>query len=208
MDYTTPNFVLQAMMSGETADDISNSQLGLIQRQITAVSRMIDHHCANYEIDNYFAKETFTDAQVNGVISCAGKLVCWPPKPNVVSVSALSVAKFRGGALAQVSVSNVFINRNVVETYNLSLTCVENPYVLLSYVGGMGEEAGEGELPSGLPADVVEAATVLAARFYKESSTGLADTIGIAETGERVYTKAWPVRVLEMLKPFVRTVPL
>jgi hypothetical protein len=57
-----------------------------------------------------------------------------------------------------------------------------------------------------LPADLIELATLLAARFYKEAETGLNDAIGVAELGTLIYTKAWPIRFVAMLEPFIRRV--
>ena len=68
----------------------------------------------------------------------------------------------------------------------------------MSYIGGYGATLGE------LPPDLVEAATVLAVRLYREVKSGLTDTIGVAELGMLAYTKAWPVRVTEMLQPWKR----
>jgi hypothetical protein len=39
-----------------------------------------------------------------------------------------------------------------------------------------------------------------------EIKSGLADSIGVAETGMMMYTKAFPVRLVEMLKPYRRAI--
>jgi hypothetical protein len=70
--------------------------------------------------------------------------------------------------------------------------------VLLSYTGGLGATLAD------LPADMVEAVTILAIRFYREAESGLLDQMGMAEMGSFVYTKAWPVRVLELSKHYQR----
>jgi hypothetical protein len=51
---------------------------------------------------------------------------------------------------------------------------------------------------------MVEAVTILTARFYREAETGLGDAIGIAELSEMVYTKAWPIRVTDLLTVYKR----
>jgi hypothetical protein len=73
--------------------------------------------------------------------------------------------------------------------------------VQISYTGGYADTFDN------LPADLVEAATVLAARYYREAEGGLTDAMGIVEIGQLVYTKALPARVADMLKPFKRKIP-
>jgi hypothetical protein len=48
---------------------------------------------------------------------------------------------------------------------------------------------------------------VLAARFYKEAQGGLTDSVGVAELGMIMYTKALPVRFTEMLTKYLRVQP-
>jgi len=69
--------------------------------------------------------------------------------------------------------------------------------VKISFTGGFNP----------LPDDLVNAATLLTIRFYKEVKTGLSDSIGIAELGMLQYTKAFPERLAAMLKPYRRIVP-
>ena len=46
---------------------------------------------------------------------------------------------------------------------------------------------------------MVEAVSILAARFYREAETGLSDQMGVAELTTMVYTKAWPIRCEKLM---------
>ncbi len=122
------------------------------------------------------------------------KLYCWPRKPKVESVSALSY-RFDPRETWQ-SVTAAYA---VVDGYAVSADVSERrgkAQVKISYIGGFNT----------LPDDLVNAAVLLAVRFYKEIKSGLTDSIGVAELGTLQYTKALPARVAEMLRSYKRMV--
>ncbi|RJR09990.1 hypothetical protein C4588_04175 [Candidatus Parcubacteria bacterium] len=169
-------------------------------RIITAVSRAIDRHCSRMAISNdYFKLETVTDEQGKGIVSSDGNIFYWARKPKVQSVMAFA---YRLAPYTSWIVSNteyVEINGHMIKFWSSVLSRGEIQ-IQMSYIGGLASTVDE------LPADIVEAAIVLVVRFYKEIKSGLGDTIGIAELGTLQYTKALPVRVVEMLKPYVRSI--
>lgn len=189
-DYATLSAVKTALGSAETTDD------SLLASLITQASRAIDRHCAGFtDSDDYFIRETVTDDVLTGMASADGKLYCWPRKPKVESVSAL---EYRFDPRdAWVSLMAAYAE---VEGYAVSIWGVPGgrgrAQVKISYVGGF----------TPLPDDLVNAAVLLAVRFYKEVKSGLTDSIGVAELGTLQYTKALPARVVEMLRPYKRMV--
>ncbi len=192
MDYTDLMTVKEAIGSTEVADD------ALLARVITAASRMIDRYCAGSKATNYFAYDTVADELTNGVISSKGELHIFPLKPVVSSVLALSYRYGSNQTWTELDVSDAIINGYQVIVGLDQAAQRGIVWAKISYIGGYGAVLSE------LPPDLVEAATVLAVRLYKEVKSGLTDTIGVAELGTLAYTKAWPVRVTEMLQPWKR----
>ncbi len=195
MNYTSVARVKLALGANETADD------ALLNTLIAASSRAIDRKCTGAQNSNdYFTLAPVNDEVLrNGVVDRNGNLLCWPHKASVSSVSSLA---YRYGPLdtwIDISPDNVALTGNLVlAALGLSRT---RPWVRISYTGGLADNIDN------LPADLIEAATVLSVRYYREVKTGLSDSIGVAELGTLMYTQAWPVRVLDMLQPYIRIVP-
>jgi hypothetical protein len=188
-DYATLSSVKAALGSSETTDD------SLLAALITQASRVIDRHCAGFaDSDNYFVRITVTDEVSPALVSADGKLYCWPRKPKVESVSALAYRFDPREAWQSVAAAYA-----VVDGYTVSADVSERrgkAQVKISYIGGFNT----------LPDDLVNAAVLLAVRFYKEIKSGLTDSIGVAELGTLQYTKALPARVVEMMRPYKRMV--
>ncbi len=190
MDYTTLANVKQAIGATENTDD------ALISRLITEASRVIDRYCAgSSNSDNYLEQETITDLVIDGLGDAKGNILCHPPKPRIISVSA---ASYRPSPLdswlsiaadhVQIKGSSVWLFAGASERYGLQ--------VKLSFTGGLAAATAN------LPGDIVNAADLLSIRFYREIKSGVTDSIGVAELGTLQYTKALPVRVVELLKPW------
>lgn len=188
-DYASLSAVKAALGSSETTDD------SLLAALITQASRAIDRHCAGFaNSDNYFANAIMTDEVLPALVSADGVLFCWPRKPNVESVSALAYRFDPREAWRSVNAAYA-----IVDGYTVSAGVSERrgkTQVKISYIGGFAS----------LPDDLVNAAVLLAVRFYKEIKSGLTDSIGVAELGTLQYTKAMPVRVMEMLRHYKRMV--
>lgn len=189
-DYASLSTVKAALGSSETTDD------NLLAVLITQASRAIDRYCAGVVgSDNYFARETLMDEPLPGVVSADGKLYCWPRKPIVESVNALA---YRFDPREPwISLAAEYAE---IDGYTVSIWGVPGgrgtARVKISFIGGF----------SPLPDDLVNAAVLLTVRFYKEIKSGLTDSIGVAELGTLQYTKAMPVRVVEMLRHYKRMV--
>jgi len=192
MDYTDLATVKEAIGATELADD------ALLARVITAASRMIDRYCAGTKATDYFAGAVVADELGSGVVSRDGQLYVFPLKPTVSQVLALSYRHSAGQPWNEVDVSDAIIDGYLVIVGLSEVVPRGVVRTKMSYIGGYGATLGE------LPPDLVEAATVLAVRLYREVKSGLTDTIGVAELGMLAYTKAWPVRVTEMLQPWKR----
>lgn len=197
MNYTTLAKVRAALGAGTVTDD------ALLQVKITEASRAIDRLCG--APDNYFMAETVAGERCNGLITSAAVIICLLQKAVVASVTSFA---YRFSPLEEwkdVDVDAVVVtNGRQVSAYG-QVTPYGKCFVRVSYLGGYGTETGTTVFTiTGLPEDIINAATVLAVRFYKEEKSGLTDAIGVAELGMMQYTKAIPVRVVEMMKPYKR----
>lgn len=204
MDYTTKARVkLEAIKTSSTTDDT------LMDALITSASRAIDRRVTGtVEGDNYFELEDITDELLNGVVDKQGNIVCAPHKPIVNSVASLSyrwnpTLDWTTAATANLVADNQFAIAWLEGAFGVNtrpLTVPGKVFVKISYNGGIAATVAD------LPGDIVELATLLTARLYREAESGLADVIGVAEIGQLMYTKAWPVRFVEMLRPYERRV--
>ncbi|KPL82654.1 hypothetical protein SE15_11185 [Thermanaerothrix daxensis] len=186
MDYTTIAAVKRALGSGENADDV------LLTELITQASRAIDRYCGGG--DNYFVRETLSDVLLQGLISSDGVLWCWPPKPVIENVSYLAYRISAREDWRELNPAHAEVFKNSVLYHGVDGK--GKVWVKIAFTGGF----------SPLPDDLVNAATLLSVRFYKEIKSGLTDSIGVAELGMLQYTKALPERVQLMLKPYKRVV--
>lgn len=187
-DYTTLAAVKRALGSSENADDT------LLAELITQASRTIDRYCAGHvEASNYFVRETLSNVLLHGVIS-NGSLLCWPRKPIVESVSELAYR-----LNPRNNWNNLDPAQAMIAGYTVRWAGIDGQgyaQVKISFIGGFNS----------LPDDLVNAATLLVVRFYKEVKSGLTDSIGVAELGTLQYTKALPERLRVQLRPYHRIV--
>lgn len=196
MNYTTLAKVRVALTAESLADD------AVIAVKITEASRAIDRLCA--APDNYFMAEIVTGELCNGLVAPDSVICCWPKKVIVNSVSSFEYRLSPKEPWQAVDAEATQIsNQRQVSAWGEAVArgrC----QIRITYNGGYGSESGSPSTITGLPEDVINAATVLAVRFYKEEKTGLSDAIGVADLGTMQYTKAMPVRVVEMLKSYKR----
>lgn len=189
-DYASLSAVKQALKNQDPADD------ALLMVLITRASRTIDRYCAGrLGCDDYFVQETLTDVCLPGRIAPSGRLYCWPCKPIVTSLNALAYRWSPREDWTMLEPGYADINGYTIQ-YDGINGC-GNAQVKISFIGGF----------STLPDDLVEATILLSLRSYKESSTGFADSIGVAELGTLTYTKALPAKLIEILKPYKRVTP-
>lgn len=188
MDYTDPGRVHDAMDSKETSKD------PILADYISRASRLIDQLCTGQpNVSDYFKQETIlNEILTNGVINTDGVLTVYPHKPIIQSVQALSYRYRLSDAWISADLTRVIPIQESVE-FEGSLKYNDRVYAQVSYTGGLAATLDN------LPLVLVEAATVMAVRLYKEARSGLSDSIGVAELGTLIYTKAFPVRVIESL---------
>jgi len=201
MDYTTLERV-QFEANIQTADDDDR-----LEKLITAASRAIDRKItgeSTNESDNYLLHETVTNQLLNGRLDSVGNIICYAHKPVVTDVTAMSYRFKPSENWIAIIPSLVVFNGMRIEAWTeLDNYSAQRIFTRITYDGGLAEDDEIDELP----ADIVEAATILTIRFWREAQSGLADSIGVAELGQLIYTKAWPVRVLDILEPFMRRIP-
>ena len=203
MDYTTSANVLSAMgANAPSANPLGATEQALIDSYVARVSRVIDRYITNAETgsDDYLKSETKTAEILRGQVDKDGSIVVFAHKPNVTNVASLEYRYSpRDDWKAVTSVGYV-----VTDGYRLTVYegLSRGPiYVRITYTGGLASATAS------LPADIIEAATVLAIRYYKEARGGLEDVIGVADFGQPVYSKSMPARVREILAPYERPVP-
>ena len=196
MDYTDLASVKNAMDSTKSTDD---AELSVI---ITAVSRALDRKCTGAtDSDNYFMIEAVTDELIRGQVANGGSVLCHPHKPKVTSIEAISYRFYPQNDWVSIDPTYAVADHRGIKIFS-SFSLRSEIFLKVSYTGGLFNSTGPV-----IPADFKEAATVLAVRYYKEVKSGLGDTIGVAELGQLVYTKAWPQRVLDLIAPYRRVVP-
>lgn len=198
MDYTSVARVKAHLRVAVTTDD------ALLAVLVTAASRAIDRRCtqaAAADVADYFALETAITETLVAYPDQFGVLHVWPHKPVVASVTALAYRDTPMATWSSIATDRIQVLDAAVAAWPTA-TLLAMPYTAqITYSGGYATTV------EGLPADLVEAATVLAARYYREAETGLTDALGIVEIGQLVYTKAIPERVADMLEPFKRRIP-
>ncbi len=209
IDYTTVQRVKDEIHAKATADD------ALLALLVTAASRAWDRKCTGVpDAHNYFATETIVGEVLAGQIDREGTIYCYPHKPIITSVSAFgyrrnpveqtftvdAVRTWADGPKVLAYPENLYFPAawGVPYPHNLFMPMPSKCQVIISYTGGLGLTTAD------MPADMQELVTIIAARFYREAEGNLADTIGVAELGTMIYTKAWPVRVIEQMQPYVR----
>jgi hypothetical protein len=201
MDYTT----LEQVKAILGAEKVTHDEL--LAGFITAASREFDRRCtgvARPEAHDYFTLADVSDQVLRAQVDVQGCLLCWPRKPVVNSVSALAYRLNPLGSWIEVDPTKFVSFDGILVTAWVNLISQRgnrNLQAKISFNGGFADEPGD------LPADLVEAVTVLAVRFYREGETGLTDSIGVAELGTLTYTKALPVRVKETIRQYQRTAP-
>lgn len=198
MDYTDLGRVKQALGASESADD------DLLNRVIADASREIDRRCTGAsgpDVVDYFLHETVTDEICRAVVDVDGSILAYPHKPYVSSVTAFAYRTNPRSSWVSAPADYIVIDAATVVAWVGLAERPHNMQVKLSYAGGFADRVDD------LPADLVQACTTLAIRFYREMRTGLSDSIGVAELGTIIYTKAIPVRVAESLRQYQRISP-
>jgi len=196
MDYTTLAKMKEAMDSQETTQD------PILADYITRASRLIDLLITGVPgASDYFSLATVTDQILsNGCIDYTGRITVYPHKYPVVSVSAMSYRYSLRDTWKTANVDHTAVEGEAV-VYDGAVFPSDRVYVRISYSGGFSAT------PGGLPQDLLELATLMSVRLFKEARSGLGDAIGVAELGTMVYTKALPVRAVEIIRHYERIAP-
>lgn len=198
MDYTTVARVKQELHIQSTTDD------ALLALLVTTASRAWDRKCTGVmdaDSANYFELESVAGEVLEGQVDYLGEcIICYPHKPIITAVTAFGYRQRLIDTAYSVDTARVEIDGPRVKAYPSSMY-IDFPSkcrITISYSGGLGASV------DALPEDMQEAVAILTARFYREAETGLTDQIGVAELSTMVYTKAWPIRVLETLEIYKR----
>lgn len=198
MDYTTLARVKSEMHAAAVTDD------ALLTTLITAASRAIDRKVtmtAEPGAVDYFSLAAVTET-LRGQADKDGTVWVYAHKPRVTGVTAFRYREKPIDAWVTVDPTRVDYHGLEIMAYPVNTSTIVHKRVSVeaTYTGGLAA------LSADLPADLIEVATLLTIRFYKEAESGLGDAIGVAEMATMIYTKSWPVRALDMLNPFMRRV--
>ena len=204
MDYTSltkVKLMLHSQTSGSSGSSLDDTLLSTVV--IPAASRAWDRKVTKAKDGsavNYFLLEAILNEELEGQITADGKVCCFPHKSEVQSVQAFSYQASIIQPVHTVDPSRIKVRSGKVIAYpnTLSLQAPDKCDVTISYTGGSGSTVDD------LPDDMVDAVTLLAIRFYREAETGLGDQIGVAELATIIYTKAWPIRCMDLLDVFLR----
>jgi hypothetical protein len=199
MDYTDLAKVKSYMDSQESANAAA-----ILPQFISAASRDLDKLCTSQpNVSDYFLQEDVVDEVLtNGVIDWMGRLTVFPHKPIVNSVVSLSYRFQLRDSYVVADTTLISVEQEMV-VFEGQLPYSEKCYVKISYNGGLGLTTAD------LPLDLQDIAAVQAVRLFKEARSQLGDSIGVAELGTMVYTKAFPIRVIDTLQVggYVRIAP-
>jgi hypothetical protein len=146
-----------------------------------------------------FGYEAWTDTK-EGNITNHGTIVVALSKPLVV-LSDVTSATFQpspAAPAATVNLAHAWIKDDfILEAMAPGSFFSRQGMAVVTYSGGYNP----------IPDDIANAATVIAARMYKERDSGYADVIGNADTGILEYKKAIPSDVLALVQAYRRWVP-
>jgi hypothetical protein len=191
MDYTTLTEVKTAMDAQDAA-----AAGAILPDFITKASRYLDVLCTSQPgLSDYFTQETITDEVLtNGRIDFAGRLWVYPHKPTIKNVASLQYRYSMAESYKDADLTRIALfPETILYEGGLPPAIDEMIYVKVSYTGGYATTT------AGLPRDFVHLATIMTVRLFKEVRSGLGDSIGVAELGTMIYTKAFPQQVIDML---------
>ena len=198
MNYTDLTQVKAYLDSQENVKD------EILQKFITSASRYLDRLCTSQpNVKDYFKTEDVAnEVLTNGTIDFMGRLTVYPHKPIVNSVASLSYRFLLRDSYIVADPTLISVEQEMV-VFEGFLPYSEKCYVQISYNGGLGKTLAD------LPPDFTDLAAVMTVRLYKEARSQLGDFIAVAELGTMVYTKAFPIRVMDSLNVglFARMAP-
>jgi hypothetical protein len=168
----------------------------LLVKMVTAASRLIDDYCQH---PLSFDQETVTET-VRAQVDKDGGLRVAVGKPVVISVSSFGWTYSPSISPVVIPTSQLWIEGYMVLAPDAGLGAYRNKpiRVAMTYIGGYSPMLG----------DIVHAARVLAARFFKQKDAGWSDVVGVEQFGTLVYNKVMPREVREMLDHCKRVAPI
>lgn len=184
--------------AGASVDPID--ERGVMAEIVTAASRAIDSHCRQA-----FSRETYAGQRLRGVIDADGVLVCSPPLPTIVSLSALEYRVAPATAWLSAPLADVDVEETghgcTVRWLSAGLTASRGRRVdvRLSYTGGYASR-------DELPADLRWAARAVAWYEYQRRSAPL-DKTAIQSMGIVVIPGDWPKHITSRLAPYAKVTP-
>ena len=199
LNYTDAATIRGAMGGQETVqDDLLNKFSGI-------ASRAVDHLCAQTDdpaCQNYFfLEDVANEVLTNGMVDNFGHIICYPHKSFIKSVASIAWSTLPGAGLTA-DPATIVVKSHSVEVWTDASAMRGRPFlVTISYRGGMGAALAD------LDPQLVDVATVLAIRKYKEERSGMSDVVGVVELGTIQYSSGIPASVVRDLQPFKRVTP-
>lgn len=168
-----------------------------IQGTVLAASRFIDDF--TWSKPSAFAEQTWTETVEGNTLD--GRLVVSVSGRNVTAVSAFSWVCRPTDDATVVATDQLVFRDFVIEAYPPDVPAwnsAKRLLVAVTYTAGYATAA--------MPSDIVRAATVMAARLWKEGESGFSDVVGSPDLGALLYKKGVPPDVAAMLMPWRRIV--
>jgi hypothetical protein len=199
MDYTTTAIVKSDAHIAEATDDT------LLARKVVDASRAIDRLVTGrVDVSNYFLLETIALETLTGtrnpLVDSDNHLILWPHKPVITAVTAVNYRYTPMESYQAVDPTTIQISNGMaVECWGTFARA--RIMAQVSYSGGLAAAVAN------LPNDLVELATLLTIRMYKESQSGMSDVVGLNDFGVAQYVKALPVRFQDFIGRYARVIP-
>lgn len=145
-----------------------------------------------------FGYESITETK-EATINRDGYIVVPLSKP-IVNMSNVTSATFQATPIDNVDTLNLqqgwITDGYFLRVVPTNYYSVKRGQITVTYSGGF----------TTIPDDIIQAVTVMAARFYKEKDSGYSDVIGSSDMGIMSYKKAMPADVKETVKNYKRWV--
>lgn len=199
MDYTTTAIVKSDAHIAEATDDT------LLARKVTDASRAIDRLVTGrVDVSDFFKLETITLETLTGarnpLVDSNNHLILWPHKPVITAVTAVNYRYSPVETWQAVDATYLMISNGMAvecwQSFNRARIMAQ-----VSYSGGLAAATAS------LPNDLVELATLLTIRMYKESQSGMSDVVGLNDYGVAQYVKALPIRFQDFIGRYARVIP-
>lgn len=199
-DYTTAARVFAYLNSAGTATDPVNEGAEMATL-VTGMSRAVDQWC-----NQAFSIATYSSQELRAVVDVEGVLTCYPAVPVMSTPTAASYRLARSTTWVTLDTALLDIEQNtfgcVVRTLNQDFSAWRGQrlQMRLSFTGGYADLAA-------LPSDFVWAMDALCGWAYQKRTASI-DATAAPAFGQLFIPSNWPGHIKQMLRNYVRQIPM